>query len=122
MLFILESEDVSVALKHIINVLLKQTNKSELELLVPANSISVVLDGPIQFALFDVHGLHAVAGLFLAQLVVHDFLETHALVIQQSDEAVVVAAVADDVVASLPVVVKVKVMEDHVVGCAHFDL
>lgn len=89
---------------------------------MPANSVSVVLDRPVQFTLFDVHGLHAVAGLFLAQLVVHDFLEAHALVIQQSDEAIVVATVADDVVAGLAVVVEVKVVEDHVVGCAHFDL
>lgn len=80
-LFVLEGQNVSITLEHIINVLLKQAHKSKFKLLVSADSLSIVLDGAVKLSLFDVHGLHAVAALLLAKLIVHHLLEAHAFVV-----------------------------------------
>ena len=73
-LFVLEGQDVSITLEHIIDILLEQAHKSKFELLVSSDSLSIVLDGAVEFSLFDIHGLHAVAALLLAKLIVHHLL------------------------------------------------
>ena len=66
MLFILESQDVSVTLQHIKHVLLKQAHQSELKLLVAADSVRIVLDSAVKLSLLNIHSFHTVAGLFLS--------------------------------------------------------
>ena len=66
MLFVLKSQDVPVTFKYIKYILLQQANKSQLELLMPSNSISIVLDSAVKLTLFDVHSFHTIAAFFLA--------------------------------------------------------
>ena len=105
--FVLEGQDVTVPLEYIADILLQQTDQSQLELLVPPNRVRVVLNSPVEFAMFDVHGLHSVVALLFPKLIVHNFFKADSLVVEQRNEAVVVAAVANDVVQGLAVVVKV---------------
>lgn len=60
---VLQGQDVTVPLNHIADILLQQTDQSELELLVPPNGVRVVLYSPVEFAMFNVHGLHSVVAL-----------------------------------------------------------
>ena len=76
----------------------------------------------VKFTKLNVHRLHPVLALFLAQLIVHNFLQAHPLVVQKGDQAVVVSPEANYVIAALPKVVHVQFMEDHVAGSAHFYL
>jgi hypothetical protein len=77
-------------------------------------------DGLDKLTLLDVHGLHSKTALFLLELVVHDFLEAHALKAQQCSETFVVALEGENVVTIVAEIVHVQLMEDHVRGCSHF--
>jgi len=74
MFLVLQSQDVSVTFEHIKHVLLQQAHKSQLKLLVPSDSVSVMLDCAIKLSLFDIHCFHTIAALLLAELIIHDFL------------------------------------------------
>jgi len=89
---------------------------------VASDRVSIVLDRVVEFTILDVHGLHAVAPFFLLQLVIHHFFQTHALIVEQRDQAVVVASVADNVVAGLAPVIKVQIVENHVIRRSHLQL
>ena len=83
--------------------------------------IGVVLDSLDQFALLYVHSFHTETAFFLLQLVVHDFLKTHALKTEQTDQAIVFALVGEDVVCVQALVVKVELVEDHVTWSTHLE-
>ena len=83
------------------------------------DSVGIVLDRLDELTLLDVHSLHAETVLFLLQLIVHDFLETHTLEAKHAHEAVIVALVSKDVVGVHTVVVEVELVENHITGRAH---
>lgn len=66
-----------------------------------------MLNRMVEFTILYVHSFHAVAPFFLLELVIHDFFQTHALVVQQGNQAIVIASVTDNVVAGLAPVVEV---------------
>ena len=85
-----------------------------------ANGVRIVTHSFDELALFNVHGFHAEPIFFLLKLIVHDFLQTHALVIQQSDEAIVLAPIGHNMVAINAVVVDVQLVENAVGWSPHF--
>lgn len=87
-----------------------------------SDCVCIVLDCVVQLTVLDVHGLHTVVHFFFSKLIIHNFLQAHAFVVQKCNQAVIVSPVADNMVTSLPVVVEVKVMKDHIVWRAHFQL
>lgn len=81
--------------------------------------VGIVLHCLRELTLLNIHRLHAETALLLLQLIVHDFLEAHALKTQQADESIVVALVGEDVVRVEPIVVYIELVEDHIAGGAH---
>ena len=81
-LLVLEGQDVPVTLQNVRGILLQESHKAQLELLVAPDCVGVVLDGVVELPVFDVHGFHAVAHFLLAQLVVHNFFQAHALIVE----------------------------------------
>lgn len=118
---VLLRQDLSVACDDVARVLLEERNETQVELAVPFDRVCVVLHRFDELALLDVHSLHSETVFLLLQLVVHDFLETHALEAEQAHQAVVVALIRQDVVSVQPAVVDVKLVEDHVTGRAHLQ-
>ena len=88
---------------------------------MPLDCICIELDLFIKLTVLNIHSLHAEAALLLLQLVVHDFLEAHALVAEQAGQAVIVALVAQYVVGAQPIIVDVQFVEDHVAWGAHLE-
>ena len=58
-----------------------------------------MLDGLDEGTLLDVHGLHTETAFLLLQLVVHDLLKAHTFKAEKCCETLVVAFVAEDVIA-----------------------
>lgn len=59
--FVLQGQDVSVSFQNITDVLLKQAYKSQFELLMPSDSVGVMLNSSVEFTVLDIHSLHSVA-------------------------------------------------------------
>ena len=62
---VLLSENLSVASNDITSVLLEQTHKSQVELAMALDCVSIVLHSLNKLSLFDVHCLHAETALLL---------------------------------------------------------
>ena len=102
---ILLGQDLSVASDNITGVLLEERDEAQVELSMPLDRVRIVLHRLYQLSLLDVHGFHSETALFLLQLVIHDFLETHAFEAEQADKAVIFALVGQDVVSVHAVVI-----------------
>jgi len=116
---ILLSQDLSVTTDDITSVLFEKAYKTQVELSMALDSISVVLDSLDELTLLDIHGLHAETVLLLLQLIVHDFLEAHALKAEHAHEAVIFTLVRHNVIGVHAIVVKIELVEDHIAGRAH---
>jgi len=111
---VLLSKNFSVSSNNVASVLLKKTHESKVEFAMALDGVRIVLHSLYELSLFDVHGLHSETTLFLLKLVVHHFLEAHALEAEQADQAVVVALISQDVVGVQAVIINVQLVEDHV--------
>jgi len=63
---ILKRKNVSVTFQNINNILLQQTHKTEVKLLVTSDSICIVLHCLVKLTEFNVHRLHTVLHFFFA--------------------------------------------------------
>ena len=117
---ILLGQDLPVALDYVAGVLLEEIHEPQVEFFVSLDGVGGVLDCLDQASLLDVHCLHAVPRLLFLKLVVHHFLEVHALEAQEGVESFKVAFVSKDVEAVEPIIVSVELMEDAIAGSAHF--
>ena len=82
------------------------------------HSVGVVEDGGHQVPVLDVHVLEPVALLLTVQLVEHGLLQVDPLDIQNHDETLVVALVAQHVEQVPPRVVHVHLLMDDIRGRA----
>ena len=118
---ILLRQNLTVPLDDVACVRLKDRYEAQVELAMSLDCVSVVLDSLDQLALLDVHCFHTETAFFLLQLVVHDFLKTHALKAEQTDQTVVFALVGEDVVRVQALIVEVELVEDHVTWSSHLE-
>ena len=95
---ILLRQNLAVALDDVACVGFEDGYEAQVKLAMSLDCICVVLDSLYQLALLDVHCFHTETAFFLLQLIVHDFLKTHALKTEQTDQAVVFALVGENVV------------------------
>jgi hypothetical protein len=102
---VLLSEDLSVSGNDITGVLLEQAHQSQVKLPVPFDCVSIVLHSLHQLALLYVHCFHSETQFFFLKLVIHYFLETHALKAYHVYKAVIIAFIGQDVIAIHSVVV-----------------
>ena len=83
--------------------------------------ISIMLHCFHKFTMLNIHSFHPETLLLFLQLIVHDFLEAHALEAQQIDQAIIVALVCEDMVRVHAVVVDVELVENHITWRAHLQ-
>ena len=118
---VLLGQNLPIPRYYIASILLKEGYKTQVKLSVPLDGVSVVLHRFDQLTLLDVHRFHTETALFLLKLVVHDFFETHALKTEQTDQAVVVTLVGQDVVRVQTAIIQIQLMENHVTGSTHLE-
>jgi hypothetical protein len=111
---VLGSQDLAVPSENVIAVLLEQLHKTQVEFLVALDGLGIVRNSGCKLTVLDVHSLHVIVRFFPLQLVIHDFLETHALEIQKHHETVVVPAETQDVVGIEAFVVNIEFVRNHV--------
>ena len=118
---ILLRQNLTVTLDDVACIRLEDGYETQVKLAMSLDCVSVVLDSLHKLALLDVHCFHTETAFFLLQLVVHDFLKTHALKTEQADQAVVFALVGEDVVRVQALIVEVELVEDHVTWSSHLE-
>ena len=91
--WILLWQNLSVPCNDITCVLFEQTDQAQIKLPMSLNCICIVLYCLNKFSLLDVHSFHSETQLFLLKLIIHDFLQAHALKAKHVDKAVIVALV-----------------------------
>ena len=82
---ILLRQNLAVALDDVACVGFEDGYEAQVKLAMSLDCVCVVLDSLDQLALLDVHCFHTETAFFLLQLIVHDFLKTHALKTEQTD-------------------------------------
>lgn len=90
---ILLRQNLTVPTDDITCVLLEQADEAQVKLAMTLDGVTVVLDRLNQLALLDVHGFHSEPAFLFLQLIVHHFLEAHALEAEHAAQAVVLSLV-----------------------------